>query len=102
MIYETSISTVENPAQAAARLFESQLIQARQGDPGAAPSRGPQAADASLGGRRMAAHPQPRRPFGRTMRLRQAREFARVRREGRRISCGCFIANWQVLPPGSG
>jgi ribonuclease P protein component len=49
----------------------------------------------------MAANPQPRRPFGRAMRLKQAREFARVRREGRRMSCGCFIANWQVLPAGS-
>jgi ribonuclease P protein component len=35
------------------------------------------------------------------MRLKQARDFARVRREGRRMACGCFIANWQVLPPGS-
>jgi ribonuclease P protein component len=35
------------------------------------------------------------------MRLKQARDFARVRREGRRLACGCFIANWQILPPGS-
>jgi len=35
------------------------------------------------------------------MRLKQARDFARVRREGRRLACGCFIANWQVLPPGA-
>lgn len=45
--------------------------------------------------------PQPRRLFGRRMRLKQARDFARVRREGRRLACGCFIANWQILPPGS-
>ena len=45
--------------------------------------------------------PQPRRLFGRKMRLKQARDFARVRREGRRLACGGFIANWQVLPPGS-
>ncbi len=49
----------------------------------------------------MAALPQPRRLFGRRMRLKQSREFARVRQEGRRMPCGCFIANWRVLPPGS-
>jgi ribonuclease P protein component len=49
----------------------------------------------------MAADPQARRLFGRDMRLKQGRDFARVRREGRRLMCGCFIANWQVLPPGS-
>jgi ribonuclease P protein component len=45
--------------------------------------------------------PPPRRLLGRKMRLKQSRDFARVRREGRRQACGCFIANWQVLPPGS-
>ena len=43
----------------------------------------------------------PRLLLGSRMRLKQARDFARVRREGRRIVCGCLIANWQVLPPGS-
>ena len=33
------------------------------------------------------------------MRLKQARDFARVRRDGRRLACGCFIANWRLLPP---
>ena len=37
--------------------------------------------------------------FGRKMHLKQARDFARVRRDGRRMSCGCFIANWRLLPP---
>ncbi|MDB6022143.1 MAG: ribonuclease protein component [Pedosphaera sp.] len=45
--------------------------------------------------------PRTRLPFGRKMRLKQSREFARVRQEGRRQACGCFIANWRVLPPGS-
>ena len=49
----------------------------------------------------MAGSPQPRRLMGRAMRLKQARDFMRVRREGRRMVCGCFIANWQTLPPGS-
>src|SRR5579872_1545394 len=48
-----------------------------------------------------AGEPRKRLLLGRGMRLKQAREFARVRREGRRLMCGCFIANWQTLPPGS-
>lgn len=49
----------------------------------------------------MPGQPPLRRRFGRRMRLKQGRDFARVRRLGRRQACGCFIANWQVLPPGS-
>jgi ribonuclease P protein component len=49
----------------------------------------------------MAGEPSMRRRLGRRMRLKQSRDFARVRRLGRRQACGCFIANWQVLPPGS-
>src|SRR5579863_4259024 len=49
----------------------------------------------------MADSPQPHLGFARSMRIKQARDFARVRREGRRMVCGCFIANWQTLPPGS-
>jgi len=49
----------------------------------------------------MGATPQPRRLLGRRMRLKQSRDFARVRQEGRRMACGCFIANWRILPPGS-
>lgn len=45
--------------------------------------------------------PAPRLGFGRKMRLKQSRDFARVRQNGRRLTCGCFIANWQVLPEGS-
>jgi ribonuclease P protein component len=49
----------------------------------------------------MAGQPPVRRRLGRRMRLKQSRDFARVRRLGRRQACGCFIANWQVLPAGS-
>ena len=49
----------------------------------------------------MANPSQPRRLFGREMRLKQSRDFARVRRDGRRQACGCFIANCQTLQPGS-
>jgi ribonuclease P protein component len=34
-------------------------------------------------------------------RLKQSREFARVKREGERVVCGCIIANWQRLAPES-
>ena len=49
----------------------------------------------------MAGQPQPRCRFGRAMRLKQGRDFLRVRQQGRRLPCGCFIANWQVLPDGA-
>jgi ribonuclease P protein component len=35
------------------------------------------------------------------MRLPHGRDFARIRRDGRRSSCGYFIINWRILPPGS-
>jgi len=42
---------------------------------------------------------QPSRlPFNRAMRIRQSREFARARQEGRRVVHGCLIANWLRLP----
>ena len=39
--------------------------------------------------------------FSRAMRLKQGRDFSRVRREGERRVVGCVIANWQSLPPGT-
>jgi ribonuclease P protein component len=47
-----------------------------------------------------AAAPQPLK-FNRAMRLKQSRDFARVRQEGQRTVTGCLIANWQRLPPRS-
>jgi ribonuclease P protein component len=49
----------------------------------------------------MGAEPRQRCLLGRKMHLKQARDFARVRREGRRMVSGCLIANWCTLPPGS-
>ena len=50
----------------------------------------------------MACQPSRQRlSFGREMRLKQSRDFSRVRQEGRRLVCGCLIANWRVLPAGS-
>jgi ribonuclease P protein component len=37
----------------------------------------------------------------RAMRMKQAREFDRVRKEGRRVNRPCLIANWMRLPTGS-
>jgi ribonuclease P protein component len=36
--------------------------------------------------------------FGRAARLKQGRDFARVRRQGERLALGCLIANWERLP----
>ncbi|MDE3098060.1 MAG: ribonuclease P protein component [Verrucomicrobiota bacterium] len=42
-----------------------------------------------------------RRRLGRKSRLAHSRDFARIRREGCRITHGCLIANWNRLPDGS-
>ena len=39
--------------------------------------------------------------FSRGMRIKQGRDFSRVRREGQRRVAGCVIANWQTLPVGT-
>jgi ribonuclease P protein component len=38
--------------------------------------------------------PRPRR-------IRQGRDFARAKTQGKRVHSGCLIANWLTLPPGS-
>lgn len=37
----------------------------------------------------------------RARRLKQGRDFARARTQGKRVASGCLIANWLVLTPGS-
>jgi ribonuclease P protein component len=39
--------------------------------------------------------------LGRSSRLAQSREFARVRQVGERLVHGCLIANWHKLPAGA-
>ena len=39
--------------------------------------------------------------LGAAKRLRQNREFTRIRAQGRRLSKGCLTANWMRLPAGS-
>ena len=48
----------------------------------------------------MAAAQSRRLPFRRSQRLKQNREFTRVRQTGQRLACGCLIANWVTLPAG--
>jgi ribonuclease P protein component len=47
----------------------------------------------------MGAETPHRRRFGRAARIKQGRDFARVRQQGERLAWGCLIANWQRLPP---
>ena len=39
--------------------------------------------------------------FGRNARIRQGRDFARVRQRGSRLAHGCLIANWMPLGAGA-
>jgi ribonuclease P protein component len=49
----------------------------------------------------MASQPAQRLRFGRAARIKQGRDFARLRQQGERQVTGCLIANWQRLPEGS-
>lgn len=49
----------------------------------------------------MAARLPQRLRFDRAARIKQGRDFARVRRAGERLAVGCLIANWQRLPADS-
>jgi ribonuclease P protein component len=42
-----------------------------------------------------------RHDLGRESRIKQSRDFARLRRDGRRTICGCLIANWQQVTSGA-
>jgi len=46
----------------------------------------------------MAADMAVRLRFGRRARIKQRRDFARVRQVGERLAIGCMIANWQRMP----
>jgi ribonuclease P protein component len=48
----------------------------------------------------MAGTPSSRLPFPRSSRLKRPGEFARAKAEGRRLVCGCLIANVLPRPPG--
>ncbi len=50
----------------------------------------------------MAGTPSPRLTFPRSRRLKRPGEFARAKADGRRLVCGCLIANVLARPPGHG
>src|SRR5690348_8535853 len=39
--------------------------------------------------------------LGRAMKIKQSRDFARLRQEGERLVQGCLVANWRRLPENS-
>ncbi|MEY4387851.1 MAG: ribonuclease protein component [Verrucomicrobiota bacterium] len=45
--------------------------------------------------------PSERLRFGRKMRIKHGRDFARLREQGGRLAIGCLVANWLQLPSGS-
>jgi ribonuclease P protein component len=49
----------------------------------------------------MPAGPVPRHSLGRSARLKQGRDFVRLKQAGRRLVHGCLIANWLELPTGA-
>src|SRR5690242_1918210 len=49
----------------------------------------------------MAAETPKRLRFSRSARIKQGRDFARVRQQGERLANGCLVANWQGLPAGA-
>jgi len=100
--YEETISTVENPPQTATRILEPQFEQEWQGNSAQPPSGRTQAVDPSLGilGAPMAAKSTGRARFGCFSRIKQNRDFLRLRQQGERLTIGCLVANWRrVVPP---
>jgi len=49
----------------------------------------------------MATAPPARLGLPRARRIKQAREFARTKLQGKRVVSGCLVANWLSLPIGS-
>jgi len=96
IFYDETISTVENSPDTAAWFFESQLEQKWPSDPAQSSPYRAQTVDASLTS--MAAETPQRLRFGREARIKQGRDFAKVRSEGERVVLGCLIANWRRLP----
>ena len=50
----------------------------------------------------MAEQQPPRLRFGRSSRIKQGRDFARLRQRGERRSTSNLVTNWQRMLPGSG
>ena len=101
MIYETTISTVENKAKAATRILKPQLEQEWSRDSTQSAPDWTQAVDAGLKTRRMGAESPQRLGLGRKVRIKQGRDFARIRLEGERLTQGCLVTNCRRLPTNS-
>jgi ribonuclease P protein component len=97
-MYEATISTIEDSPETAAWFSQPQLDEERAGNSAESEASGPKTPDAGL--RAMSPEAQALR-LPRSKRLKRARDFAEIRRQGRRLALGCLIANWQLLPPGS-
>lgn len=46
----------------------------------------------------MPASPSTRLKLGGNQRLKQSRDFARLKARGRRLACGCVLMNWAEVP----
>jgi ribonuclease P protein component len=99
--HETTVSTFEDSPETAARLSEPQFQQERASHPAQPTPRRPQTAHSGLG--LVIVDASPPAPLGlpRTRRIKQGRDFARARTQGRRLTQGCLILNWISLPHGT-
>jgi len=93
---ETHISTVKFVARQAARLPFADGQEGRAQDSQTPSAEGPRAANPRL---TMTA-PAPRRRLTPGMRIRQGRDFTRLRRAGKDLIRGCLKMNWLELPEG--
>jgi ribonuclease P protein component len=99
LAYETTISTIKNPAQTATRIPRAQGNPGRTRRVAQSPPTRSQTPDPGLIAEMTADLPKRLR-LKRESRLAQSREFARVRQQGERLAQGCLIANWNRLPEG--
>jgi len=97
MIYETPVSTIENPPKTTAWISASKFDQKRAVHLAQPPPRRSQASDPGLD-QPMPAPSTKRLRLGPKSRVKQGRDFTRVRQGGDRAVTGCLIANWLRRP----
>jgi len=116
--YETTISALEDPPKTATRLPQSQFHQEWPRHSSQPASHRTEALNSRLTGMGMSEGLPPEPPFapqqrdgrlaskqtsrqlrlGADKRLKEGRDFARIRQDGQRLAHGCLIANWCRLP----
>jgi ribonuclease P protein component len=100
-MYETHISAIAHPPEAPARVSGPQIQQERTGHPRQSPPSGPQTADSGvIEGPVMASDSSTALGLPRQRRIKQGRDFQRVKGQGQRVAEGCLILNWLTLPAG--